>query len=97
MPPSRPPSPSRRPTVGAQKWNEIVAELLRTEHEEKDIVIAQQEAIAELFTRTDNPKTLRYLNELNNAATRLIASKLRRIEMLHALLAMRERPADDDD
>lgn len=85
-----------QPLVGGNKWNEIVADLLRTEHEEKDALVAQQEAILELFKLASNPKTQRFLFELNTAQTRLIASKLRRIEMLYALLAMRERPADDD-
>lgn len=83
--------------MGGQKWNEIVADLLRSEHEEKDTLIAQQEVILGLFQLASNPKTQRFLFELNTAQTRLIASKLRRIEKLYALLAMRERPADDDD
>jgi len=84
-----------RPLVGGQKWNEIVADLLRTEHEEKDSLLVMQESITVLFGKTDNPKTLRHLHELNNEATRLIASKIRRIDLLYALLAMRDRPVDD--
>lgn len=85
-----------QPLVGGNKWNELVAGLLRSEHEEKDTLMAQQEAILELFELAKNPKTQRFLLELSTAQTRLIASKLRRIEMLYALLAMRDRPADDD-
>lgn len=84
-----------RPLVGGQKWNEIVADLLRTEHEEKDTLMVQREAIRVLFGKATNIETTRYLNELDDTATRLIASKLRRIELLYALLAMRDRPADD--
>lgn len=85
-----------RPLVGGQKWNELVADLLRTEHEEKDNLMAQQEAILELFKLASNKTTQQFLFELSTAQTRLIASKLRRIESLYTLLAMRERPADDD-
>ena len=91
------PPPSKRYLVGDRKWNEILAELLRSEHEEKDTIIAIQLEITDLFNRTENPKTMRRLNSLDNATTDLLASKLRRIEMLYALLAMRERPADDAD
>ena len=93
----RPTRPSDyQPLVGGQKWNEIVAGLLRSEHEEKDALIVQQETILDLFKLASNPKTQQFLFELHAAQTRLIASKLRRIDMLYALLAMRERPIDED-
>ena len=90
------PSPSKSYIVGERKWNEIVAELLRTEHEEKDNLLVLQDSITVLFGKTDNPKTLRHLHEINSEATRLIASKIRRIDLLYALLAMREKTSDEN-
>ena len=80
-----------RPLVGGSKRNEIVADLRVTEHEEKDTLLIMQDYIMTLSTKTDNPKTQRQLLELSNAAGRLMASKIRRIELLCELLAMRER------
>lgn len=85
-----------RPLVGGSKWNELVAMLLRTEHEEKDHLLVMQESITALFGKASNPRTMIHLHELNTELTRLIASKVRRIDVLYELLAMREKVSDED-